>query len=87
MITVKRDNDSVVIMISTDLANDCGGLKTALIPFGWKCESVYTADLLQRYIYRLILYAISSTRRDYYNLGWNDAKSKRKRKENFDGDL
>jgi hypothetical protein len=87
MITVKRDNDSVAISISTSLANDCKGLEMATIPFKWTTGMVYTADLLKRYISKLIWDAIAATRKDYYNLGWSDAKSKKIKQEDFSGNL
>lgn len=87
MITVKRDNDSVVISISTDLANECNGPAKASILFRWTTGMPYTADLLQRYISNLIWNTITATRKDYYNRGYMDAKSKRRKMDWFPGDL
>ena len=85
LITVKRDNSGVELLISTDLADSCDGSQTTAIPFTWQTGQPYLADLLARYIKEHIRKVISDTRREYYEKGWKDAKAKRQKDDWFSG--
>lgn len=80
ILTVRRDNDKVEILIGTDLANTCDGSKTASIPFIWQMSQTYSADLLARYIEERIYHAVAKARHEAYDQGWKDAKSKNSKK-------
>lgn len=77
LIRVSRENNKVEVLIETDLANNCEGTQVASIPFTWQVAQPYEADLLARYIDKRIKDAISKTRKEYYEQGWKDAKSRK----------
>ena len=80
ILTVRRDNDKVEILIGTDLANTCDGSKTASIPFTWQMNHTYSADLLARYVEERIYRAVASARCEAYDQGWKDAKAKKSKR-------
>lgn len=84
---VKRDNDKVVITIETDLPNNCDGTITTALPFTWQLSQPYLADLLVRYIRDRIKTAVSDARRESYEQGWKDARSKKQKADWFSGVL
>ena len=83
MLYVTRDNEKVVINVSTDLANDCKGNAETILPFSWSCGRPYLADALLRYIADLISKAIKKLARKYYEQGWKDAKSHKPKQTYF----
>ena len=87
MITIKRDNEKVVIEVDTDLANDCAGHTYSLIPFLWNTEQPYLADVLCRYIRKLLQDRVRTIREQEYERGWKDAKSKRAKETWFSSEL
>jgi len=87
MIQVKRDNGKVTIEVETGLAFDCAGTKITTLAFEWNVAHPYLADVLRRYVKKLLSDAISKTRQEYYEAGWRDAKSKQKKADWFSGEL
>jgi len=87
MLTVKRDNSQATICIETDLAFSCDGKSTTTLPFTWSTSHPYIADLVTLYVRTQIEKAISDTRREYYEKGWKDAKSKKQKDDWFSGVL
>ena len=84
LLTVKRNNDEVEILIETDLAHTCNGSEITIIPFTWKMNQVYAADMLARYIEKRIYNAVAEARHKAYNDGWKDAKAKNPKRSGTD---
>lgn len=82
MITTKRDNNCVKILIGTDLPHDCEGKIETTIPFSWEQTHPYQAALLQKYIDERLRDWMRCIRRESYEAGYRDGKGK-KRKETW----
>lgn len=87
LITVKRDNEKVTVLVSTDLAHNCSGTDTASIPLTWQMTYPYEADLLARYLDKRIKDFVKEARRESYEQGWKDARSKKAKQDWFSGVL
>lgn len=83
MFKVNQDGNKVTLEIQTDLANEDSLM--AVIPFEWRMNYAYSADLLARYLRGRIERAIADTRQDYYERGWRDAKSRGAKQTTFHG--
>lgn len=85
MLNVKRDNTKAVIAVGTDLPFDCEGTKTSIYEFEFEMQTPARAELLVRYVHNRLETEIEKTRREAYEQGWKDAKSRKPKVTWFPG--
>lgn len=85
MLYIKRDNESVVIEVDTDLPFDCQGTQVTAFAFSYSTSEPWIAQLLKERIQSIIGDAVKKARKEAYEQGWKDAKAKRRKETWFDG--
>lgn len=69
---------TVFAKIFTDLP-----IEKSILCFRWECESQYVAELLKQFLSEEFNKTVSGIRKIAYESGWKDAKSKSKKKTEF----
>jgi len=83
MLEIRRDNTAVIIRVETDLPHDCAGTITGNITFKFDMSAPSWAELLTRYLRDRLAYEVRKIRREAYEQGWKDAKSKNRKQDWF----
>lgn len=83
MITVERDNEKVMIYITTDLPFDCEHTHDTRLGFSLDQGEPHKAELLKRYMDKTIRDAIETAHRKAYERGYKDGKGKQRKEKWF----
>ena len=87
MFEFQRDNERVMVRIDTDLPYDCEGTSTAGLLFLFNFSEPYIAEAMRRYLRERYELMVNRLARNAYNAGWNDHRTKQRKKTEFGSDL
>ncbi len=86
MLEIKRDGNSAIIHMDTDLPHNRPYVNTLWV-FKSEEGSPWHAELVVRYLKNRLKECVKQIRRDAYEQGWKDARAKRVKETWFSGEL